>query len=79
MDRIFDPENPNLYGYRLYRYDPSFYRFIADKLFKWWHETLWSIYGRERVVAVYLHGEQTLIGKIDNWMAKQILSYIYGK
>lgn len=42
MDRIYDPQNPNLHGYRLYRWDPSLREFLAGELLKWWSEMLWS-------------------------------------
>jgi len=79
VERIYDPENPNLYGYRLCRADPSLCAFIAGKLFKWWSEMLWSLYGRDRIVAVYLHREQTIGGMIENWIAAQILIYLFGR
>jgi hypothetical protein len=78
MERIYDPENPNFHGYRLWRSDLSLREYIAGKLLKWWSETLWSLYGRDRIVAVYLHREQSLGGSVENWMARQILAYIFG-
>lgn len=79
MERIYDPENPNLHGYRLWRSDPSLREFLAGKLLKWWSEMLWSIYGRDRIVAWYLHREQSVVGMIENRMARQILAYLFGR
>ena len=79
MNRIYDPQSPNLHGYRLFRWDPSFRQFVTGKLLKWWSEMLWSLHGRDRIVAWHLHREQSLIGKIENRIARQILVYLYGK
>lgn len=76
--RIYDPKSPNLYGYRLYRPDPTFAQFISSKLRKWICELIWLIYGRDKIVAVYLHRNQTVLGKLKNWMAAELLDYIFG-
>lgn len=78
MDRIYDPADPNLHGYRRCRYNPTLREFISGKLRCWWGETLWSIYGRGRIVAWYLHREQTCWGKVENRIAASVLRYIYG-
>lgn len=79
MSRIYDPQNPTLNGFPLCRYDPTIPQFIVAKVFKWYSEALWTIYGRDRIVAYYMHNQWTIIGRIDNWLAIQILRYIYGE
>lgn len=79
MNRIYDPYNPTLNGFPVCRHDPSIPQFIAAKVFKWYSEALWSFYGRNRIVAWYMHNEHTLVGKLENWLATQILKYIYDK
>lgn len=75
--RIYDPANPNLHGFRVCRHDPSLREFVWGKLYKWRSEALWSLYGRDRIVAEYLHREQSAPGIIENWVARQILKYLY--
>jgi len=77
--RIFDPASPNLHGYQRYRYNEcSIGTFVSAKAYQWWSHLLWALYGRDQIVAVYLHREQTLTGTVQNWMARRILDYIYG-
>lgn len=75
--RLYDPKNPNLYGYRVCRVDQSLWQFIRGKLYKWRSEALWSLYGRDRIVAEYVHREQSAPGIVENWVARQILKYLY--
>jgi hypothetical protein len=49
------------------------------KLFKWYIEILWSIYGREKIVEYDLYRERTFFGRIQNRIALRILFYIFGK
>ena len=77
-DQIYDPKDPNWHGYRLLRPDPPVVQFLRAKLLKWYCECCWSLYGRDEVVAWYLHREQTLAGKLKNRLARQVLHYVYG-
>lgn len=77
-DQIYDPASPSLHGYPIYRYDETpVSTFLRAKLRRWFVQRLWSLYGRDRIVAVYLHREQTLEGRCENWAARQILSYLF--
>jgi hypothetical protein len=64
-ERIHDPQQPNLHGYTIHKRETRFIRFC------WW------LYGRNDVVAWYLHREQTFLGRLQNWAANRILNYLY--
>jgi len=77
MSAIYDPAHPNDHGYTLYRADPTLAQFLSGWLWARWFNLCWSLYGRDRVVAWCLHREQTLLGRIENQLALQILAYLY--
>ena len=64
-ERIYDPQQPNLHGYTFKFHETPWIRFC------WW------LYGRNQVVAWYLHREQSFLGRIQNRIANQILNYLY--
>lgn len=65
MNRIYDPKNPNLYGYIYWKRETPIIRLC------WW------LYGRNQIVAWYLHREQSFLGRIENRIANRILNYLY--
>lgn len=77
MNAIYDPANPNLHGYTLHRPDPTLAQFLAGWLWARWFNFCWDVYGREEIVAWYLHRQNTFLGRLQNKLALQILAYLY--